>query len=319
MARTKQTARRSTNGPAPRLPLGDRPVYYWFKHGNIPLQHAVSKEPINPDTARAPNATTSDAQMKVFSTPDVLIIILSQLPHSSLLNAKLVNKTWASLFDHVEIQASLFERPRPKGSALYTEAYSDLLMSKLLAPWPTDREGYEKHELSWQWRQLLVCQPPVEALEIVQEVGRRVGGTLEFRTVIPRPGGLRMGFLYDAIKHSHQEERSSAELLWDRKTGDLTDDKYYYPDGHGFETLDDKPCVTIWGQTSDGCGSHGCLTYRSWRGNGQTQKPRVIESGGEEVEFTASEPKLISINLSLLFPEDEDENGDGGDEEETVG
>ncbi|KFY05772.1 hypothetical protein V492_08308 [Pseudogymnoascus sp. VKM F-4246] len=319
MARTKQTARRSTGGAAPRIPLGSRPVCYGFKHGKIPLQHAVSKKPLVRDTAKASNVTTSNAQMKVLSSPDILIIILSQLPHSSLLNAKLVNKTWASLFDHVEIKASLFERPRPKGSALYTEAYSDLLMSKFLAPWPTNREGYEKYELGWQWRQLLVCQPPIETLEIVHEVGRRVGGTLEFRTVIPRPGGLRMGFLYDVIEYCHQRERSSVELLWDRKTGDLTDDKYYYPDGHGFETLDDKPCVTIWGHSSDGCGSHGCLTYRSWRGYEQMQKPRIIESGGEEVEFTASEPKLRSINLSLLFPEDEDEDGDGGDEEETVG
>ncbi|KFX98178.1 hypothetical protein O988_04475 [Pseudogymnoascus sp. VKM F-3808] len=194
--------------------------------------------------------------MKVLSTPDVLVIILSQLPHSSLLKAKLVNETWAGVFENVEIQASLFVRPRPKESALYTETYSDLLINKFLT-WPTNPAEYEDKHHSWQWRQLLVCQPPVEALEIVQQVNQRFGGTLEFRTIIPRPGGLRMGFLYDAIRYWHQVENSSVELLWNRKTGDFTDSMRIYPDGSNYKTLDDKPCVTIWGKTGVGCGQYG--------------------------------------------------------------
>src|ERR1700712_5035117 len=136
---------------------------------------------------------TSYPQKRVLSTPDLLILILSQLPHSSLLKAKLVNKTWASLFEHVQIQAALFERPRPKDSALYTETYSDLLMNKFSTPWPSNREEYANKNHSWQWRQLLVCQPAVESLEIVQQISRRGGSTLEFRTIIPRPYGLRVG------------------------------------------------------------------------------------------------------------------------------
>lgn len=272
-------------------------------------------------------AMPSEAQMKVFSTRDVLVIILSLLPHSSLLTAKLVNKTWASLFENVEIKTSLFECPRPKESSLYTETYSDLLMKKFLTPWPINGDEYEDKHLSWQWRQLLICQPPVEALEIVQQIDQRGGGILEFRTIIPRPDGLRMGFLYDAIRYWHQVERSPVELLWNRKTGDLTNSMHFYPDvagyGPSYRTLEDKPCVTIWGKKSVGCGQYGGLTYehyRSGRSNMDATKlrARAIKSGDERVEFWMSEPKLVSIDLGLLFDsmEEDEEDGDGEDEED---
>ncbi|KFY79832.1 hypothetical protein V499_01265 [Pseudogymnoascus sp. VKM F-103] len=315
MARTKQTARRSTGGAAPRAQLAGsyQRGAYLFDYGNLPVQQhddVSEEEPIIPDIPIVLNAaTTSGAQTEVFSTPDVLVIILSQLPHSSLLNAKLVNKTWASLFDNVEIRASLFECPRPKESALYTETYSDLLMDKFLAPWPTNEDEYADKHLSWQLRQLLVCQPPVEALEIVQEVNQRYGGALEFRTIIPRPNGLRMGFLYDAIRHWHQVERSPVKLLWNRKTGDLADSMHYYPDGPGYKTFGDKPCVTIWGQKGVGCGQYGGLTYEHYhflQDNTQTQKPRVrvIESDDEKVKFSMSEPKSVKLNMMLLLASD---------------
>lgn len=323
MARTKQTARQSTVGRGLGLHLArsSQRRSYRFKYGNLPLQQlSASKEHIIPDAAVDSNATVaSDAQMKVFSTPDVLVIILSQLPHSSLLKAKLVNKTWASVFKNPEIQASLFERPRPKNSALYTETYSDLLMNKLSTPWPTNEEEYENKELTWQWRQLLVCQPPVEALEIVQEVERRGSNSLEFRTIVPRPNGLRMGFLYDAIRYWHEVERSSVELLWNRKTGDLTSDAEYYPDGLSFKTSDDKSCVTIRGHTSVGCGQYGGLTYDLYQPE-RNDAPivRVIKSGNEKVSFSMSEPKVASIDLDLFFAAREkakkDEEDDGNED-----
>jgi hypothetical protein len=129
MARTKQTARKSTSGKASRTQLASssRPQYC-FDYRNLPLQqHVVLKEPIVSDTAMGSTAATaSEAQMKVFSTLDLRVIIMSQLSHSSLLTAKLVNKTWANLLENAEIQAFLFERPRPKELAQYTEAYSDI-------------------------------------------------------------------------------------------------------------------------------------------------------------------------------------------------
>jgi hypothetical protein len=287
---------------------------------------------------------TSNAEIRVLSTPDLLILILSQLPHSSLLKAKLVNTTWACLFKHVEIQAALFKRPWPKGSALYTETYSDVLRNKFSGFWPIKGEGVaiikqdmlhfkesndmpidtpnilSSSEISlqttralqlplqghidnccsdWQWRQLLVCQPPIEVLELVQHVDRRGGSSLEFRTIIHRSDGLRMGFLYDAVRHWFEVERSLVvKLLWDRRTGDLIDDDDYYEDGSSYKTAEDKPCVTIWGRTNVGCSQYGGLTYNKYTfqhnsGHGKNPIPEIIKSGVEEVEYSMSDPKRI--------------------------
>ncbi|KAK0109261.1 hypothetical protein ONS96_003083 [Cadophora gregata f. sp. sojae] len=133
MARTKQTARKSTGGVAPRRQLAGlhRSNYHSLKYPNFLSQpYTGASDPINPNPASA-----SGAQEKVLSTPDLLIIILSQLPHSSLLKAKLVNRTWASLFENVEIQAAMFMSPRPKGSAEYAERYSDLVMGRWAEFW----------------------------------------------------------------------------------------------------------------------------------------------------------------------------------------
>lgn len=248
---------------------------------------------------------SSAAQRKVLSTPDLLLIILSQLPHSSLLKAKGVSRTWASLFEHVEIQAALFLRPRPKGSASYVETHSDILMDKFSDFWPS--EGYEtlgcsirstvKRPHAQQWRQLLICQPPIESLELVQQVSQRGSGTIEFRTVIHRPGGIRMGFLYDAVRHWHEVERSSVQLLWNRRTGDVTHCARIYVDGTSFKAIEDKPCITILGKTSVGCGQYGGLTYANQESTDRTQ---VIKSAGEEVEYCMSEPKRIDFDLTLL-------------------
>ncbi|KAH7420100.1 hypothetical protein BKA64DRAFT_652369 [Cadophora sp. MPI-SDFR-AT-0126] len=387
MARTKQTARKSTSGAAPRRQLAGlhHRSYHSLKYSQLPShRHTLTSHPINSSTSKA-----SKAQDKVLSTPDLLIIILSQLPHSSLLKAKLVNKTWASLFGNVEIQAALFVNPRPKESAMYTEMYSDLLTDRWADFWSvsgvhedeedSDGEESEKEQSEagkpdrvesdgeglseavvpkgsigkrhhpkehvktdgrgritlelrlsrhsdstdtphpWQWRQLLFCQPPVEILEIVQQINRRSGPTLEFRTTIHRPGGLRMGFLYDSVRYWHEVERSSVELLWDRKTGDLVDEWNYYIDGDSFKTEEDKPCVTIWGKTSVGCGQYGGLTYESYgpprEGQARKARTRYIKSGDEQVAFQMSEPRAISYDLSFLSDPREEEEGDEEEED----
>lgn len=365
MARTKQTARKSTSGAAPRTQLAgghNRPRYY--NYGKRPSkQQIISDPPMIPDTLSTPcNEAVSFAAKTVLSTPELLVIILSQLPHSSLLKAKRVNKTWASLFGHVEIQAALFLHPRPKVSALYVETQSDILMDKFSAFWPINGKddaafpesstvktfhpkewneipvyASDSHELletrsqntttchgdkcpySQQWRQLLICQPPIKALELVQNVNQRAGGTLEFRNVISRPDGLRMGFLYDAVRHWHEVERSPAELLWNRRTGDLTYYSQIYPDGPSFKTTEDEPCVTISGGTSVGCGQYGGLTYAKYR---STQiATQVIKSGDEEVKYRMSEPKAISHDVGLLWAarkqaDQEDEDQEDEDQED---
>ncbi|KAJ2979514.1 hypothetical protein NQ176_g3205 [Zarea fungicola] len=266
------------------------------------------------------------AQRTVLSTPDLLIIILSQLPHSSLLKAQRVNKTWAGLFDNVELQAALFRQPRPKGSALYVEAHSDVLMHHFPTFWPINgRDPRQFHSRAFQkqqvtasnsdwsylhdeatpeltyvsqddyddgcphrqkWRQLLVCQPPVNVLELVQEVSRRgSSGLLEFRTIIRRPDGLRMGFLYDAVRHWKTNERSKAELLWNRQTGDIK-----YPNDRGEDEAgpveEGEPCLTIWGHSSVGCGQYGGLTYSNYSARTQRTARQVIFSDDGDVEYS---------------------------------
>ncbi|KIM93927.1 hypothetical protein OIDMADRAFT_184611 [Oidiodendron maius Zn] len=360
MARTRQTARKSTGGKAPRTQLAGSirhpPLYY--NYGKRPSQQQIiSETPTIPDPASIPcEAISSAAQKTVLSTPDLLVIILSQLPHSSLLKAKRVNRTWASVFGYVEIQAALFQHPRPKGSALYVETHSDILMNKFSPFWPIkgeDKAVFSKsstvktfHPEGWnkipvdasnshdpsktrlqntalhpqqhcpywqQWRQLLICQPPIKAVELVQEVSRRAGATLEFRTVIARPDGLRMGFLYDAVKHWHEVECSPVELLWNRRTGDLVEYNQIYKDGPSFKTIGDKPCVTIWGHTSVGCGQYGGLTYANY---GSAQRAQVIKSDDEEVEYCMSEPKRISVDLSSFYDSIEQDTEDEEDQED---
>ncbi|KAH8805449.1 hypothetical protein F5884DRAFT_799303 [Xylogone sp. PMI_703] len=294
-------------------------------------------------------AMTSSAQNKVLSTPDFLVSILSQLPHSSLLKAKLVNKTWASLFKLVDIQAALFEVPRPKEAALYAETYSDVLKNKFPIFWqfgkgsnvasipksyfaksfPSEKGGtpLQATETSQpepqgnsHWRQLLVCQPAIEVLEIVQHVDVRGLGVLEFRTTISRPNGLRMGFLYDAIRHWYEVERSfGVKLFWNRKTGDLTEHYRTYEDGPGYKTAEDRPCVTILGNTSVGCRQYGGLTYSNYCSK-TYGKDQVIKSGDEEVEYSMSKRQKLGVDRGLfsayLWGPQEDEEEEEEEEEE---
>ena len=289
------------------------------------------------------------AQARVLSSPELLVIILSQLPHSSLLKAQQVNKTWADLFATAEIQAALFRRPRPTGSSVYVEPYSDILEAKFPAffatttkagrgfsrsyvvdefppseAWcelPIDKAhngGVPSRELQYntthyvlpsrkgpritcphrhKWSELLLAQPPVRALELIQQVEEQWGRMVEFRAVISCPDGLRMGLLYDAVKHSHEIEGSRAELLWNRRTGDITAKRISYIDGTGFGTDKDQPCVTVLGRSIDGCCGDGtALTYRNYW-NGRAGRDQVIQSGEDGYQYDMSGPKELSLDI----------------------
>jgi hypothetical protein len=106
-----------------------------------------------------------------------------------------------------------------------------------------------------------------------------------------------MGFLYDAVRHWHEVERSGCQLLWNRRTGDLIYHRQFYEDGPSFKTIEDKPCVTIWGRTRVGHGEYGGLTYRNHR-SGPGQRAQVIKSGDENVEYLMSEPRQIDYEVN---------------------
>ncbi len=259
---------------------------------------------------------SSDAQRRVLTSPDLLLIILSQLPHSSLFKAKQVNKTWASLFRHAEIRAALFQIPRPKGSALYVETYSDILVDKFSTFWPInggDKAIFLKnHNVrsctppdQKQWGVLLVVQPPIEALELVQVVKEPSGETLEFRTVIPCPNGLRMGLLYDALGHWHATQDSPADLLWNRRTGDLVHDNQVYLDGTNFKTIDDKPCLTIYGNLDRASHPHATLACTS------SEAQTIWTWKDKPVKYCMSKPKRVDFIDASIEPD-----ADQGDEDE---
>lgn len=287
------------------------------------------------------------AQARVLSSPELLVNILSQLPHSSLLKAQRVSKTWADLFATAEIQAALFQRPRPTGSPIYVEPYSDILEARFPAFFPTTTQtlgwfsrSYVMDELLrevWsklpidkahnggvpsrglrydtlhnvqsrkrpriqcphrrKWSEMLVAQPPIRALELIQQVEVQFGDTVEFRAVILCPDGLRMGLLYDAVKHCHDVEESRAKLLWNRRTGDVTAKHISYVDGTGFGTDRDQPCVTVLGRSVDGCtnATGVSLTYRN-HANGRAGRGQVIQSGEEDFPYCMSGPKFLSYD-----------------------
>lgn len=329
---------------ASRLQIHRTPKHRNFGKRPPPPQHIAPEHPVIPDKEPVSQQVrhSSPAQREALSTPEILVIILSQLPHSSLLRAKRVSKIWASLFDHVEIQAALFQCPRPKGSALYAETHSDIVKDHFSAFWPINeddkavfpvsstampfhpverrqtmnsisasddpskvhlpnvtgfhqeqRQGYrEQCPYEDHWRQLLICQPPIETLELIQQVNRRVGECLEFRAVIPCPGGVRIGLLYDAVRHWDDVQGGNLAVLWNRNTGDLRHTARVYIDGPSFKTADDKPCVTVWGQTSVGCGQYCGQTFLTYV-PGRAPRTEVIPSGDGDVEYRFSEPKRV--------------------------
>jgi hypothetical protein len=172
---------------------------------------------------------------------------------------------------------------------------------RLLASVPRPPELPSRVEvLDEKWRQLLVCQSPVEALEIVQKVNRRGAKALKFRTIISRPDGLRMGFLYDAVKHWREVEHGGdITVLLNRRTGDLVSEFQIYPEGPGFKEVEDKPCITILGTTSVGCGPSGGLTYCSYRQNIR-DPAQVIRSGSEKVTYTMH-GQIIDFDVRKLW------------------
>jgi hypothetical protein len=239
-------------------------------------------------TARKQMTTPSRAQRTVLATPELLVLILSQLPHSSLLRAKLVNTTWASVFEFPEVQAALFLCPRPKNAALYAEPYSDLLLSMVLdtSVWPSESSDFWRFlssKISPNLLNVLVCQPAVEYLEVIDIVSPDQGDVLEFRATIGCPEGLRLRFLVDAVKNWFYSSRQT-KILWNRKIGDPADGSVIYTDGNDYKRFDRKPCITILVKTL----LHGFLRRRR-------EGDWTIRSGSKDITFTMSEPRKVRL------------------------
>ncbi|KAJ7460069.1 hypothetical protein B0H11DRAFT_2047548 [Mycena galericulata] len=155
----------------------------------------------------------STAKDAVISTPELLELTLAQLPmRDLLLTAPLVSKTWQAITLASSLQRALFFEPDPSASEpvqnpLLAEMFPPFFgpegrtrwswpgrSSTIMAmPWSKAPDEFRRKEASW--RQMLVCQPPVQTMVIKETCHGRAGNFT--RRAELNDLSLRMGHLYD--------------------------------------------------------------------------------------------------------------------------
>lgn len=170
---------------------------------------------------------------KILQTPELLELILVQLPIKDLLLARRISTTFNNLIQtSPTLQQALFFRPRPASSPpptppassaplrshptgdLVTETWQrNSLLTSAFPPWfdrpglfispeafemlplASEQPAYLRPEASW--RRMLVTQPPVTELGLLCEVSAMGGSSLKDGSA-HFAHGLTMGALYDA-------------------------------------------------------------------------------------------------------------------------
>ena len=166
---------------------------------------------------------SADAQSRVLSTPELFSNILQQLRPGDLLLLQRVNKEWKTVIDTDPLlQQALFLQPQPiltesnldtEGSRvelnpLLLKAFPDWLTSTSPtfgsirfseSPWIKDDTSkliFLRREASW--RRMLVCQPPVQALEVRHyHIPFGKPSLIKGMITCQENDGVRMGLLYD--------------------------------------------------------------------------------------------------------------------------
>jgi hypothetical protein len=195
MARTKQTARKSTGGVAPRPPLGFDRLSTKFED--------------------------------VWAITEIAENILAHLPMKDLLLAQRVSTGWQVLIaSSPALQELLFMRPRqPEANqsvspnSMPTRQFNPLLIEHM-SMWfsPQERNARQSvKDVPWgqtvsrlvflrkeaSWRRMLLAQPPFTAFELVHRV-HFYGGDRVSVGCIDQQEGVRMGLAYDAAVKSVQ-------------------------------------------------------------------------------------------------------------------
>ncbi|KAJ6506831.1 hypothetical protein C8R45DRAFT_512263 [Mycena sanguinolenta] len=175
----------------------------------------------------------SPPQESVLATPELLELILSQLPMRDLLvTAIRISKTWHATTLTPSLQRALFFLPSSSSSdsehiqnPLLAEAFPRFFAARLMPccartlidqemPWGKASDAFKRAEASW--RRMLLTQPPVLAMEMKQTHSLRVR-----HAILRYPEGLRMGVLYDlGIQFVHRTA-ASFNIRW-RRNGDIT-------------------------------------------------------------------------------------------------
>ncbi|KAJ7187327.1 F-box domain-containing protein [Mycena filopes] len=170
------------------------------------------------------------AQETALSTPELLELILSQLPLRDLLvTAPRVCKLWTAVTLTPTLQRALFFQPDPNGTArrnpLLIAAFPPFFTSDepsgpgdiLRMPWATASDAFRRETASW--RRMLVVQPPARTLLILSRhhsPGRTYGTVdLNLDGGGDRDGtGLRMGVLYDVLLQRVEQRGARFRVRW---------------------------------------------------------------------------------------------------------
>ncbi|KAJ7187328.1 hypothetical protein C8R46DRAFT_936440, partial [Mycena filopes] len=179
----------------------------------------------------------STAQNNVLSAPELLELILAQLPMRDLLVvAPLVSKTWNAVTLTPTLQRALFLRPDPTASST-SPVRNPLLMEMFPAffarngshprygpgkadsiattQWARAPEAFRYAGASW--RRMLPMQPPAQTLFVTERCHAR-GGDFQREATVPcddvSAPGLRMGALYDIALPLIDRDASSFHVRW---------------------------------------------------------------------------------------------------------
>ncbi|KAJ6464462.1 hypothetical protein C8R45DRAFT_500221 [Mycena sanguinolenta] len=171
-----------------------------------------------------------ESRDEVFSTPELLELILSHLPIRDLLvTTPLVCKTWQALTLTPALQRALFFEPDPSCRA---ERLRNPLLMEVFAPffapeprshwdwaiagaiksmpWSKAPSAFNRPEASWQ--RMLVAQPPPQKL-LVMDIYHGHRGSRERRAVLDDQP-LRMGALYNITLPLVDRVASSFCVRW---------------------------------------------------------------------------------------------------------
>jgi hypothetical protein len=193
MARTKQTARMSTEGRAPRRPFHER----------------------------------STAVADAWALTEIAENILAHLPMKDLLLAQRVSTGWRELIRSSPVlQELLFMRQRQSAApqtfssdGIPMREYNPLLIKHMSMWFSTNEDTWRQtvKDAPWaqtvsrlvflrqdaSWRQMLLAQPPFTIFESVQQVHCMGGDRLSVGCV-EQQDGVRMGLAYDKAVESVQ-------------------------------------------------------------------------------------------------------------------
>lgn len=281
MARTKQTARKSTGGAAPpKHPAG------WY-----------------PDPPQAPSAML---------IPEVLVSILRRLPVKDLLLAQSVCSFWNdTIRQNPILQKSLFFLPE---SAQLSDHHTERTINPLLiGKFPTwfavqpDKDFVshqdEFEEGLWDstkqrlallrpnasWRRMLTCQPPLAIYEEVH-LTHAMGGNGVAVGALDIPGGVRMGLLYDRTEQAfHYRPAWQFYLICDNRTPNFVSPEAYRPSSPDFGGLDQSPRERIFGGQDK-------MTLVTWQTRGCTG-PRPSR---HDQSFLSADREDVEIEMAFV-------------------